>query len=169
MRAGNHPQVDRLQGPGIVGVGLVADGGTDLRAARLAGTFALPLYQAADRCHPGQDVSPGHQGAAPKLAGHLPRAAKNVRRPGGASVRRNPSLLPAVPVPVLALGRPPVHRGPGPGHPAAHPGGRQQRQHRNAARSAGPIPQVFLAVIQGDDQRTAVLLVRDYILVDHRT
>lgn len=92
-------------------------------------------------------MSAGHQGAASELAGHLPCAAKNVRRPGGAPVRGNPRLLPAVPVPVLALRWAPLHRGPGPGHSAAHPGGRQQRQHRNAARSAGPVPQVFLAVI----------------------
>lgn len=70
-----------------------------------------------------------------------------------------------MPVPVLALRRPPLHRGPGPGHSAAHPGGRQQRQHRNATRAAGPIPQVFLAVIW---ERVCVWFSqRDYILVEH--
>lgn len=166
MRTGNHPQANRLQGSGIVGVGLVADGGIDLRAARLARTFALSLHQAADRCHPGQDVSAGHQGATPKLAGHLSRTAKNVRRSGGAPVRGNPSLLSSVSMPVLALRRSPLHRGPGPGHSAAHPGGRQQRQHRNAARSAGPIPQVFLAVIS-KEEGVCVVSQRLYSCVEH--
>lgn len=74
---------------------------------------------------------------------------QDVRRPRGAPVRGNSRLLPAVPVPVLALGWPPLHRGPGPGHSAAHPRGRQRRVHRDAARSAGPVPQVLFAVERG--------------------